>query len=124
MAIKKDYTEKRRHKRFNVKEGIFAVSSPDHDRLGQIKDVSKGGLAFQYLETIQSYKEPIEVEIFSPFEDLSVKVLPVRSVRDFKIVTDKKYNTLPIRQTCLQFQNLNHSQELLLDKFIRIYSQP
>ena len=119
---KKDFKEKRRHKRFNVKEGVLARSSPDYDRLGQIKDVSKGGLAFQYLENIRSTEEPLEVEIFSPFDVFRLKKLPVRMVMDIKLDTRGLYASLPIRQLSLQFGKLNHSQELLLDNFIQRYA--
>ncbi len=42
--------ERRKHKRFKVKQGAFAVASPDYNKLGQIKDISEGGLAFQFIE--------------------------------------------------------------------------
>ena len=120
---KKDIKEKRKHKRFKVKEGVLAASSPDYDRLGQIKDVSKGGLAFQYLKNIRSNKEPLEIEIFSPFDHFHLEKLPVRTVMDFKLDSKGLYTSLPIRQLSLQFGKLNHSQDLLLDNFIQRYTQ-
>jgi hypothetical protein len=63
MTKKIDFPERRKHERFKVKEGILAFSSPDYDRVGQIKDVSKGGLAFQHLVITESTEEPFEVEM-------------------------------------------------------------
>jgi hypothetical protein len=121
MTKRSDFPEKRKHKRFNVKGGILAVSSPDHSRVGQIKDVSKGGLAFQYLADARSTEEPLEVEMFSTVDAFSLE-LPVKKVVDFKIDTKGIYNALLTRQLSFQFVKLNHSQELLLDHFIQRYT--
>jgi hypothetical protein len=99
MTKKIDFPERRKHERFKVKEGILAFSSPDYDRVGQIKDVSKGGLAFQHLVITESTEEPFEVEN-----------------------TMGLYALFSIRQLSLQFRRLNHSQKLLLDHFIQRYT--
>ncbi len=99
----------------------MAVSSPDYSRLGQIKDVSKGGLAFEYLADTSSTEEPFEVEIFSTDHVFNLK-LPVKKIADFKLDAKGLYDSLLIRQMSFQFGKLNHSQESLLDQFIHRYT--
>ena len=68
MAKGDDFQERRKHKRFKVAEGAFAVSPPYYNKLGQIKDISKGGLACQYLGNNELPKSPLEVEIILTFD--------------------------------------------------------
>ena len=122
MTKRIDFPERRKHERFKVKEGVLAVSSPDYDRVGQIKDVSKGGLAFQHLVITESTEEPFEVEILSEFDDFRLEKLPVRAVVDFELDSKGLYALFSIRQLSLQFRRMNHSQKLLLDHFIQRYT--
>jgi hypothetical protein len=104
MTKKIDFPERRKHE------------------VGQIKDVSKGGLAFQHLVITESTEEPFEVEILSEFDDFRLEKLPVRAVVDFELDTMGLYALFSIRQLSLQFRRLNHSQKLLLDHFIQRYT--
>ena len=40
---------RRQSHRYHTPEATFAIISPDHGTLGIVKDVSKGGLFFEYL---------------------------------------------------------------------------
>ena len=42
-------TNRRQSHRYDTPETTFAIISPDHGTLGTVKDVSKGGLFFEYL---------------------------------------------------------------------------
>jgi len=44
-------SERRVYKRYNASDGAFAAISPNSFKLGQILNISRGGLAFQYIET-------------------------------------------------------------------------
>ena len=45
----KDYIERRKHERFAIKDVAFAILRTENDEeLGQITNISMGGLAFQY----------------------------------------------------------------------------
>ena len=122
MTKRKVFTEKRKHKRFKVKRGAFAVSAPDYNKLGQITDISKDGLAFQYIENGQQTKGLVEVEIFSTVDDFYLKKLPIRTALDFEANKTVSLNSMPIRQLNIQFGKLNHNQKLLLDYFLQKYT--
>ena len=41
--------ERRSNERFPVKQGVYALLKNGASKLGQIKNISKGGLAFMYI---------------------------------------------------------------------------
>jgi hypothetical protein len=122
MRNKEGLIERRKHRRFKVKGKAFAVSAPDYKNLGQIKDISKGGLTCQFIENGDQTKNSIEIEIFSAVGDFYMKKLPVRTVLDFEVEKTGSSNTFPMRQWSMQFGELNHLQRLLLDFFLQKYT--
>ncbi|MGD9334503.1 MAG: PilZ domain-containing protein [Desulfobacterales bacterium] len=122
MKNKEGLIERRKHKRFKVREGAFAVLRSDYNKLGQIKDISEGGLAFQFLEDGKQTKDSLEVEIFSTLDDFYMKKLPVRTVLDFELDNPVASNSTPMRQLSMKFGKLNHPQKLLLGFFIQKYT--
>jgi hypothetical protein len=122
MKNKKVLNERRKHKRFKVKGGAFAVATPDYNRLGQIKDMSQGGLAFEFIEDGEQTKGTHEVEIFSTVDDFYMKKLPVRTVLDFELDNTVSSNPTPMRQLSMKFGKLNRPQKLLLSFFIQKYT--
>jgi hypothetical protein len=122
MKNKKVLNERRKHKRFKVKEGAFAVACPDYNKLGQIKDISEGGLAFQFIKDGEQTKGSLEVEIFSTVDDFYMKKLPVRTVLDFELENTVSSDSTPMRQLCMKFGKLNYPQRLLLGFFIQKYT--
>jgi hypothetical protein len=122
MKNKEGLIERRKHKRFKVREGAFAVVRSDYNKLGQIKDISEGGLAFQFIEDGKETKDSLEVEIFSTLDDFYMKKLPVRTVLDFELDNPVASNSTPMRQLSMKFGKLNHPQKLLLGFFIQKYT--
>ena len=122
MRNKEELIERRKHKRFKVKGGAFAVSTPDCKNLGQIKDIGKGGLAFQFIENGEQTKGSFEIEIFSTVGDFYLKKLPVRTVLDFEVDNTVSSNSMVMRQWSMQFGELNYFQKLLLDFFLQKYT--
>ena len=124
MSAKDGLQERRKHKRFDAKRGAFAVSPPSFDKLGQIKNISKGGLAFHYSGNNEQSKDTFdEVEIFSISDDFFLRKLPVKTVLDFEVDTQVPFNSLPQRQASLQFRELNHHQKILLQYFFQKYTR-
>ena len=64
MTILNEFVERRRLKRFKVKEGVFAALMPESKKLGQILDLGKGGLSFLYIDTGEAKDESTELDIY------------------------------------------------------------
>ena len=122
MRNKEGLIEKRKHQRYKVKGKAFAISSPDYKNLGQIRDISKGGLSCQFIENGEQTKNSNEIEIFSAVGDFYLKKLPVRTVLDFEIDNTVSSNSMPMRQWSMQFGKLNYLQRLLLNFFLQNYT--
>ena len=121
MAVKTDLTEKRKYKRFKAKEGAFALLASDN-KLGQIKNISRGGLTFQYIGADTPSKGSTEIEIFSPALDFYLKKVPIKSIEDAEIESDVPFSSIPTKQLSVQFGEMTSMQLTLLNHFIEKYT--
>ncbi len=119
MTNTKDFTEKREHKRFKAKKGAFACLRSDHNKLGQIKDISKGGLAFQYDTSGGQFNGSAEMDIFLAGDNFYLKNVPVRKVVDFEVNNKISFSSLPLRQRNMEFGEMKPIQIFQLYYFIQ-----
>lgn len=121
------FQEKRRHRRYRVQEGIYAIVGSNANRMGQILDISLGGLAFTYKKISDLFQEEIndqekmpDLYIFFDKLDFIKKVPPhltARLVEEMEIAGAGPYSR---RIRCsLEFQQLTFSQKKWLKHFIR-----
>ena len=122
MSTRKDAVERRKHKRFKAKEGAFAILTADKNRMGQIKDISKGGLTFQYIDSGEPPKSSVEVEIFLALHDFYLKKLPIKNIEEFEIDNPLPFSSLPMRQLSIQFGKMKPIQKSLLEHFLQNYT--
>ncbi|MFH2218855.1 MAG: PilZ domain-containing protein [Pseudomonadota bacterium] len=118
-----DNLERRKHERLKAKEGTFAVVTSGNRKLGQVKDISMGGLTFQYVDNGEPVDVLSEVELFSAVYDFHLKKLKVKSVEDLSIDNTVSFSSLPMRQLRIQFGTMTSDQSRLLDFFLRKHTQ-
>ena len=111
--------ERRKHKRFQAQEGAYALLKDNSSKLGQIKNISKGGLAFSYIVNGGQVHESFNIDIFISGQGFCLKDAPSKKVSDFHINNKLPFSTFAVRQIGVQFDKLNQSQLLQLDDFIR-----
>jgi len=111
--------ERRKHKRFLVQEGAYALLKNNSSKLGQIKNVSRGGLAFSYIVNEEQMHESFKVDIFISGQGFCLKNISSKKISDFHIDNQLPFTTFAVRQVGIQFNELNHSQLSQLDNFIR-----
>ena len=121
MTNKKGFVERRKHKRFKAKEGAFAALTSDN-KMGQINDISRSGLTFQYIGHDESSSGSTEVEIFSAVADFYLKKVPVKSVMDIQVDGNIPFSSVPMKQLRLQFGRMTPIQSGLLDYFLQNYT--
>jgi hypothetical protein len=118
-------TDKRKHKRRKGKDGAFAVFlRPDEFiNLGQILDISLGGLCVKYLSTKESERGCSGVKIFgSNGRFIHVDKLPCNIVYDVEI-PEGSWDQLSTRRCGVQFENLNVRHLSMLQDFIDHFTQ-
>ena len=113
--------DRREHTRFRVSNEALAILKPHPIKLGQIINISEGGLAFQYLGDNKIDSQYIELDIFVSKNGRQFNAFPFSKVRDFQISSQFEKST-PIRQLCVRFDDLSTEQISLLKNFISEYA--
>jgi len=114
--------EQRRQERFEVQEGAFASLSPQFAVLGQIVNISKGGLAFRYVASRSRSKESNRLNVLLTDGSFSINKLPFDSIWDVAIPQDFSFGPITFRHCGVQFRQLETTQKLDLGYFIESYS--
>lgn len=122
MSNRKEAPEKRKHKRFKVKKGAFAVVISKNKTVGQIKNICKEGLSLQYIDNGEPLSGSVGIEIFSMTKDFYLKKLSAKVVRDSEVVGAVPLSSVPMRETVVQFEAMKANQRKMLDCFIRKYT--
>ena len=118
--------ERRMHKRFKVREDIFAVFGKDSQTMGRIVDISKGGLAFNHNG---GKIELLGMSVLSLlFADQKAMHISHTSLKfKSRIVSDnetvKKGNSNHSKRRCaVQFDDLTWYQHTSLNNLISLQS--
>jgi hypothetical protein len=125
MTDRAEIVEQRRYKRYEVPTGSFVALGPQNSILGQIMDISMGGLAFRYMDS----KKPIDesyLDIFLTERDFCLGKVPVKAVSNYEIdntvtckLVEGVYRYTAMRRSSVQFGELTHHQMSQLEHFIQ-----
>ncbi len=112
--------EKRKHKRFEVKNLAIAVPNKPSSQVARIVNISKGGLAVRYLDQSNwlGNAKALDILVNSSFFMTNV---PVENVSDFKVENLVSFSIISERQCCMQFGSLSSEQAYQVDNFIAKY---
>ncbi len=112
--------EKRKIKRFKVKDLSFALlKSVSYEELGEIVDISKGGIAFQYFVGENQIKKAVELDIILAGNGFHMKKIPCKTISDFEIIDEIYFSPLKMRRHSIKFGELDNNQISELDYFIK-----
>jgi len=115
-------TERRQFRRLLADDRAFACLRPDFNRLGKIKDISKGGLAFEYLFSEDFREGPSAIDIFLSGDGFYLPNVACRVVYDFQIDKDLiPTSSLQYRRCGVEFGQLTGGQESKLQLFLSKY---
>ncbi len=123
MVGRKRTVERRRNKRYKAVEGAYAAVSPNSHKLGQIIDISMGGLSFKYIDTSNGSQDndPLmgEDAIFLSSMGYYVGDLPFKTVSDYEVTNAPSFSSMKVRKRHLQFTDLTFKQLFDLDYYLR-----
>lgn len=123
---RKEMAERRKDKRFEVRNGAFAVlraSSWPHStqKLGQIKDISMGGLAFSYIASEDLSNGSVQLSIFLVKNRFHLRKIPFETISDLE--TDEvPFSSITMRRSGVQFGELTPNQISQLKYFIQSHT--
>ena len=115
--------EQRAHKRFKAQAGSLAVLGPKSKKMGQIIDISKGGLAFHYKNgVVEEPDDAYELSIlFDDRDNITHRPFKFNAsiVSDFEVENQVQFSTAVIKRCGVQFDDLTYYQQTWLDECIR-----
>ena len=125
---KRPSAEQRAHKRFEVPMGSFVSLGSNSSVLGQILDVSMGGLSFRYIG--DEPKNGSHLDIFSTEHDFHLGKISYKPVKDFEIDNQVLYkmggkahpHCRTMRRGSVKFHKLSRKQRSELKKFLQTHA--
>jgi hypothetical protein len=122
MIRQKGTVERRKSVRYKAVEGAYAAISPNSHKLGQIIDISMGGICFKYIDD-NGDDHDIDTQqkssIFLSSLGYYVGGLSFKTVDDYTIKNVPSFSSMNMRKRHIQFIDLNFKQLFDLDFYLR-----
>jgi hypothetical protein len=146
MPSQKKKPERRVHKRFSAKEKTFAMLRSDQFSLDQIKrmsmgeiacavynskpaimgqivDMSQGGLSFDCIDNAHPCGDGLKLDILSANEKFYMGRIKFKPVHELKSSGDPAISPIPMKKQGIQFVDLSFKQISRLEKFLRKHTK-
>lgn len=118
MVWKPGKQDRRSYPRYKVKDGAYAALSPDSTIMGQIVDISKGGLCFRYIVHREQAFESVATHVFVGDNGFYLEKMPYKIIEDEQLDNGSSFSSIVMRQRRVHFSNLNPNQLAQLDYFL------
>jgi PilZ domain len=122
MNNKKDLADRRTYKRFKVQEGAFTSLRGPVSKLGQMMDISRGGLSFRYIDTGVYPDSSFELDISLNNNGFHLAEVSCKTISDFAIANEFYPSSITMRRLGVQFAELTHNQASQLELFIQTHT--
>ena len=118
-----DGKDRRKNKRFQVKRFTFVkLCSESDEDMGQLLDISEGGLSLRYFLKAQNPINFSQLGIFLPDCDLAIDGIPFSVVSDTELPNGFPLDPLIFRRCGVKFGQLTSKQLSELDYFLKTNS--
>jgi len=114
--------ENRKYKRFKARKGAFAILWPDSKKIGEIIDISSGGLAFYYFADENSLNGSEAVDVFWHDHSFYLSEIPCKTVYEVEIADELPSPPAAMRRIGVQFEDVTPSQLSQLNHFMQNYT--
>ena len=119
--------ERRRHVRYKTPDSCYAALRAESITVGRIRDISAGGLSFEYLEGMDAPILPggeERVDLFLAGGGLFVRKIPCQTVRDSLTGQDApSFSGVGVRLRGLQFEDLTDQASEEVEAYIALCSR-
>jgi hypothetical protein len=140
-----DVKDRREHKRYLAKHHLFAVVRSEHHQLkhidkmskgeiafaiiksnpikmGDVIEISRGGLSFNYIENEEKLTGFKELDIIFAEKDFHLRRLPFIAIEDTALLDEGPFNALSMKRMTVQFQDLTSQQQEKIEHLINNYT--
>jgi len=114
----KGQIDRRKHRRFPMHDIAFAVLRNHMSKVGQIMDISLGGLSFHYIVNGEAPNKSLELDILLAYQGISVRKMRFNAISDIQIANKSPFSPLLMRRCGVRFGELTEKQESELKDFI------
>ena len=119
--------EKRKHIRLLADDNAFAALGSRYSKVGKVKNISSGGLAFEYITNNgESGDETCQLNIFVSGNDFHLSKVPCRVVYDIPVrrsdVSRIFYQPFITKQCGVQFRALAEDTLAQLNHFLETHT--
>ena len=118
--------ERREHERLLLKDSSFAALGSNYARVGKIKNISRGGLAFEYIAGESGSRDSSQVDIFMTGDVFHMHHVPCRLVYEIDVripnVHDQYVKILTTKRCGLAFAELSEADRAKLEFFIEAHT--
>ncbi len=117
--------EKRKTGRFVVRNGIFVAFGNDLPKVGMLKDISKGGLSFEYLYDEKSVGNDGHLDIWMTSGDFFLREVSCSKVYEITPATvygDNQFSSTIMNRCGLKFRSIRADKSAKLSSFINTYA--
>ena len=104
-------------------EIALAVLKAKPLKMGQIVNISKGGLAFRYIDSEVEAGKSSELDILFAQTGFHLKKVSFKTVADYKAASEFPFSSIVMRQRSVQFREIKPYQTSQLDYFIKNYTK-
>ncbi len=115
--------ERRKTRRFHVKDKCFTVINPDPVKLVPIIDISLGGLGFYFNDSEDWLNTTSKLEIMAADCSFYMQKVPYAVVSNSRAFPTQSTSLLEGRRYSLKFGHLQPNQKSQLKYFIRTYTE-
>jgi hypothetical protein len=114
--------EHRKSSRFDIREGTFIAVKSGDAIVGPIRNLSRGGLSFKYIDKKDQLKGWLEIDIFTRGMDFYLKGVPSLFVWNSKLFKNDPLSTITLRHCGIRFGELAPSQTTQIENFLKKYA--
>lgn len=119
-------SEQRRHDRFITKENAFAALGLKYTRVGKIKDISLGGLAFEYITEEEFNTDLSEIDIFLVGTEFHLYKVPCKMIYNIDVhlpqINNRLIKIFTTKRCGVQFKKLTKDLMALIKFFLRYHT--
>lgn len=122
MAARSAYSELRQHERFQLHDGVVALTGPSAIRFGRIINISLGGVSLRHFDGENWALDTHGHDIILAGYTFSLSDVPTRIISDIEVVIESPYQKMSERRCSMQFGELTPKQRTRLKDIIRTHS--
>jgi hypothetical protein len=118
--------EKRRHVRFLARDNAFAALGSRFTKVGRVKNISTGGLAFEYITNGDADEDTCQLDVFVSGKDFHLPKVPCKVIYDIPVqrsdVNRIFFQPFVTKQCGVAFEDLPEDKRTQLSHFLEAHT--